>query len=78
MPLFFFDVHDGQLCFTDKLGQNALTREHAKSIALAMLPELIGTTEVPQDRRQLKVEVRDESGALMLTTCLCISSKWCD
>jgi hypothetical protein len=70
MARYFFDIHDGPLSGRDTDGQDIPSLEDAKREALRALWEMSGDLLHAGSPNRLMIDVRDESGTVVLSTRL--------
>jgi hypothetical protein len=70
MPRFFFDIRDGSKTYPDTEGTDLPSLDVARSEALSTLDN-IARDELPDgDRRDFVINIRTETGPVMLTASL--------
>ncbi|MDG4898664.1 hypothetical protein P9272_34700 [Mesorhizobium sp. WSM4976] len=76
MPLFFFDIHDGNELTRDDAGLECSSLQDLSSKAVDVLPD-IAREELPNGpRRTFLVKVRNEAGRYVFRASLTLASSW--
>jgi hypothetical protein len=70
MPLFYFDVRDGERFTLDSQGLNFNGIEGARDEATRVLAEVAKDVLPAADRRRIAIEVRDEAKKSLLVVAL--------
>lgn len=74
MARFFFDIHVGPYLISDDEGQELPNAEAARNEALKVLPEIARDRLPNEHQRDFTCDVRDESGQVIYTVTLSVSS----
>lgn len=78
MPLFYFDIDDGE-CFTrDEEGLECSNRKAVRDYAIGVLPGIAQEALPDGDQHELVVKVRDTSGRYVFKAVLTLVSEWLD
>lgn len=77
MPIFFFDVHDGESLTVDRDGVALDHIDEVRDQAVALLPDLARDDLPDGSRRVYAVAVRDEAGRTVYTASLTFEGAWC-
>lgn len=78
MPLFYFDISDGERLVRDEEGTELADDQAARNEAIGVLPD-IARDELPDgDRREFSSEVRDASGKVIFRATLSLVARWVD
>ena len=78
MPLFYFDINDGDCLIRDDEGTDLVDSRAARNEAIGVLPS-IAKDELPDgDRRDFVSEVRDASGRVIFRATLSLTTEWLD
>lgn len=76
MPLYFFDVHDGDKHYIDTSGHEFPDAASARMEALGTLPH-IAQEEMPDgNRRDFIMDVRDSGDRVIFTATLSLVARW--
>jgi hypothetical protein len=76
MPLFFFDIHDGNELTRDDSGVECASLAEVSDKAIDALPD-IAREELPNGpRRTFLVKVRDDAGRYVFRASLALASAW--
>lgn len=79
MARFFFDVTYGEQAFEEEEGSDLENVESVRAIALETLLETVGRRAPTADHTEVRVAVRDETGASVYRAVLTIAGEWpCD
>lgn len=78
MPRFYFDTTDTGLTLVDDEGLDCRDREAARREAVSALPYMALDALPDGDRRDFAVQVRDETGRVVLKASLVFSAAWLD
>lgn len=78
MPRFYFDTTDTGHMVVDDEGIDCSGREAARDEAVSALPYMALDALPDGDRRDFSVQVRDETGRVVLKACLVFSVAWLD
>ena len=76
MTRFYFEIHDGNEVFPDKIGEELASPQAARDVATSVLFSVSVPLAQYEDRRELAVYVRDENGLPSLTVRLRLSTEW--
>jgi hypothetical protein len=76
VPKYFFDIVDGGTYSRDDEGSELPDVEAAREEALGCLPELARSKLSSGDRRDVIVDVRDETGQVIFTATLSLVARW--
>lgn len=75
MPLFFFDIQDGQLT-ADDVGSDFPDVHAARDAAIRVLPDIARHEMGLGESRQVAVLMRNEAGQAVFAASLIISTEW--
>jgi hypothetical protein len=78
MPRYYFDVHDGKRFTRDDTGLELAGIEAAKTQASKALPDITRETMPDGNRRDYTIEVRGETGRLVLRLSLSYFAEYLD
>jgi hypothetical protein len=78
MPLFYFDIDDGERFTRDEQGLDCPDRKAARDYAIGVLPDLAREALPDGDRHEIVVTVRDESGRNVFRAVLSLVAEWLD
>jgi hypothetical protein len=73
MPCYHFDIHDGARFTTDETGVELDSIKGARQEAARMLGELAREIRLDGDRRDVVIEVKDQTGQRVLVAKLSVS-----
>jgi len=73
MPRYYFDLHDGGRFATDQTGVELDGLKAARQEAARMLGELAREIRLDGDRRDIVIEVKDQTGQRVLVAKLSVS-----
>jgi uncharacterized protein DUF6894 len=73
MPRYHFDLHDGARFTTDQTGVEMDGLKAARQEAARMLGDLAQELRLDGDRRDVVIEVKDETGQRVLVAKLSVS-----
>ncbi len=73
MPRYFFDIHDGERSTTDEVGMELDGIEAARQETSRTLGEIARDILPDGDRREVVIEVKDETGQRVLVANLFVS-----
>ena len=76
MPLYFFDIADGDKQLRDDEGVDLPDYAAARDAALGALPDMARDKLPAGDRHALMVHVRDENGTLVHSATLDLVGTW--
>ena len=73
MPCYHFDIHDGARFTKDETGVELDSIKGARQEAARMLGELAREIRLDGDRRDIVIEVKDQTGQRVLVAKLSVS-----
>ncbi|WP_336491979.1 DUF6894 family protein [Methylobacterium nigriterrae] len=76
MPRYFFDVHNQEFSTRDDAGRDCADRERVSEIALQVLCDIAREKPLKHMHSRLGAIVRDESGEVVLTATVNLSTTW--
>jgi hypothetical protein len=76
MPLYYFDIDDGQGVRLDDEGAELASLEAARQEAIRALVDLARDARPAPDRCDFSVKVRDEEGAYCCAASLSLQADW--
>jgi hypothetical protein len=76
VPTYFFDVSDGEHHFRDDEGSALPSRDAARKQALRVFPDMVRNKFPDGNRRDLIVNVRNETGKAIFTATLTLTARW--
>jgi hypothetical protein len=76
MPLYYFDVYDGETYSRDEEGRMFASREAARLEAMEALPHLIADGLLDREQREVFADIRDASGRIIYTAILSVVEEW--
>lgn len=78
MPVYFFDVQDGDEFIEDEVGLECETYATVRKAAIAALPDMAQAVMPDSDHHAITVTVRDEAGRRIFTASLTLNAQWSD
>ncbi len=76
MPLYFFDIDDGEGLALDGDGDECAGPREARDQAVRALLDIAKESDPAADRCELTVKVRDEDGAYLCSVNLSLVADW--
>lgn len=76
MPLYFFDIEDGQRRNRDKDGTELADREEARREAIGVLPDIAREILPNGNDHQFICQVRDEHDEVIFVATLSLKAAW--
>lgn len=76
MPLFYFDIDDGERFTLDDGGLECPDRKAARDYAIGVLPDLAREALPDGDTHRIVVTVREESGRPVFRAVLSLKAEW--
>jgi len=76
MPLYYFDIHDGERFTRDETGLALSDGKAARDAAIEALPEIARHALLNGNQRKYTVSVKDERGLTLLRATLTFESEW--
>ena len=76
MPIYFFDVDDGELHTHDEEGHELPDLKAARDEAMSVLPDIAQDRPPKGDRRDLAAVVRNESGRKVAVATLALKADY--
>jgi hypothetical protein len=78
MPLYYFDIHDGERLTRDEIGLALSDGRAARDAAIEALPEIARHALLNVNQRKYTVTVRNERGRTVVRATLTFKSEWVD
>ncbi len=76
MPIFYFDIDDGERVTIDEQGVDCPNRKAVRDYAIGVLPGIASDAFPDGDQHVIVVRVRDGSGRYIFKASLSLSAEW--